>query len=247
MSQKTKSTLVDEFLTVYNELDNYMRKQLRCRDVVSHIFLIDRMAERNYLFRDFRDELKEYARLRNAIVHNPFMREADPIAEPHFEIVRKYEILKEKIFNPPRAFSIAVAAKNIYATTFDACALEVMKVMEHKIYSYVPVLNDKKRIAGIFSENVVFSYLTENEACIIDGSTKISEFGKYIPIEKHSSEYFEFVPKNALLADIKDKFEIGLNQRKRLGVVYITDNGRFNGLLLGMITAWDMAGSEGGV
>lgn len=241
--QKTKSTLVEEFLTIYNELDSHMRKQLRCRDA-SHIFLLDRMAERSYVFRSFKDELKEYARLRNAIVHNPFMRVADPIAEPHFEIVRRYQILKDKILNPPRAMEIAVGVSNIYATTPDANALEAMKVMNQKIYSFVPVLNVRKRIVGVFSENVIFSYLTENEACIIDKNTKISEFGKYIPIEKHSSEYFEFVPKNTLLAGIKDKFENGLTQRKRLGVVYITDNGRSDGLLLGMITAWDMAGNE---
>ncbi|HOX30073.1 MAG TPA: hypothetical protein P5080_01310 [Candidatus Paceibacterota bacterium] len=241
--QKTKLTLVEEFLTIYNELDSFMRKQLRCRDA-SHIFLLDRMAEKNYIFRNFREELKEYARLRNAIVHNPFMRIAEPIAEPHFEIVRRYQTLKDKILNPPRAMSIAVGVGDIYATALDANALETMKVMNEKIYSFVPVLNIRKRIVGVFSENVIFSYLTENEACIIDKSTKISEFWKYVPIEKHSSEYFEFVPKNTLVAGIKEKFEIGLTQRKRLGVVYITDNGRSDGLLLGMITAWDMAGNE---
>jgi CBS domain-containing protein len=35
-----------------------------------------------------------------------------------------------------------------------------------------------------------------------------------------------------------------LTERKRLGVVYVTDSGLQNGQLQGMVTAWDLAGSE---
>lgn len=243
-NERTKPTLAEEFLTIYNELDVYMRKQLRCGEGIAHMYMIDRMSEKNPAFRNFRDELKEYARLRNAIIHNPFMREADPIAEPHFEVVRHYGILKERILNPPRAVLLAVPAEKIYSTRLEANALEVIKVMSQKIYSYVPVLDENKRIAGVFSENVVFSYLAKNMACAIDQNTKISVFEDLIPVEKHSSEYFEFAHKKAMLSEVKELFERGLTERKRLGVVYITDNGRQNGVIVGMITAWDIAGSE---
>ena len=72
----------------------------------------------------------------------------------------------------------------------------------------------------------------------------IEEFRDFIPLEKHTSEYFEFVGRNALLSDVENLFRIGLKARKRIAVVFITEKGKQSEKILGIITAWDIAGKQ---
>lgn len=243
MDEKSGVDLSKEFIGIFNELDSYLRKISGMGQTVSHMFVVDRLSETNKIIRNHRDELKLYARLRNAIVHNPFGSKIEVIAEPHPEVVKKYKTLQNQIMNPPQALVLAIPPKKIYSTTMDASAREVMRVMAQKIFTYVPVLDDARHIIGIFSENTVFLYLTRNEICAADDDTRIAEFGEYLPLNQHASEYFEFVSKEATIDDVRDLFEKGLVERKRLAAVFITSNGRKNEEILGMITAWDIAGN----
>jgi len=233
-----------EFLNIYNEVDAAMRHWANFDENVSHMYVIDQLSLRRGVVGAHREELKLYARLRNAIIHNPYSESIDPIAEPHDEIVKRYAQLKDRVLNPPKVMSIAVPAQKIYSTTMEAKALEVIRIMDKKIYAYVPVLNQDSKIIGVFSEGAVFSYLAKNEICRIGANTLIAEFEEFIPLNNHAGESFEFVDPKTTLAEAQDLFEHGLTERKRLGVVYVTDSGKQNGQLLGMITAWDLAGSQ---
>jgi len=244
MENNIKPSASDEFLDIFNEVDSYLRKISGCGETVSHMFVVDRLGDSNKLIRNHKDELKLYARLRNAIVHNPFGSTIDVIAEPHPDIVEKYRALRDQIKNPPMALNVAIKPHKIYSTIMDANAREVMQTMANKAFTYVPVLDEKQHIIGIFSENTVFLYLARNEICAVDGQTVIAEFAEYLPLNQHASEYFEFVAKNTSLDGVRELFERGLAERKRLAAVFITDDGSRDQELLGMITAWDIAGNH---
>ncbi len=241
-TKTTKQSAAEEFLAIFNEVDAKLRKMAGMGDTVSHMFVIDRLSEINKFIRGHRDELKLFARLRNAIVHNPFGNEISVIAEPHPRIVAKYAALRDGIINPPMALKFAILPKKIYSTTMDANAREVIQVMASKVFTYVPVLDNNEHIAGIFSENTVFLYLARNEICAVDSKTSIAEFAEYLPLNRHVSEYFEFVGKDANIDDVRDLFERGLVERKRLAAVFITSHGNRYEPILGMLTAWDIAG-----
>jgi CBS domain-containing protein len=113
--------------------------------------------------------------------------------------------------------------------------------MNDKVYTHVPVIENNKMV-GVFSENTILSYLVHHKDAIIMKDTKIEEFKDFILIDKHTSEHFIFVPKDALLIEVEAIFHKGLVNRKRIAVVYITENGKPEEGLLGMITAWDIAG-----
>lgn len=72
----------------------------------------------------------------------------------------------------------------------------------------------------------------------------IREFIDFIPFDKHESEYFAFVSKDALLIDVEEIFKDGLKDNKRIATVFITETGNEKEKLLGLITAWDLAGYE---
>jgi len=233
--------LSNRFQEIYNTLDLYLRKQLNRDNNVPHTFLINKVAEKNLLIRSYKNELIKFAQLRNAIVHNPERSKAHPIAEPHKYIVEKYENVLNQILNPVSALSISIPINDIYLASLNDKAIGIMQTMNEKVYTHVPVIEDEKMV-GIFSENVVFSFLVKHEIVIADKDIKIKEFEEFLPLDKHPGEYFLFVQKTALLLDIQKLFENELDNNRRLGVVFITHNGKQNEKLLGMITAWDVAG-----
>ena len=236
----------DKFLAIYNELDNYMRRKLKAKDGVPHTFLLEKMAARDRIFSNNYLDLREFAQLRNAIVHNPDKFHADPIAEPHSYVVKKYEEIKNSVLDPPAALTaIATPAENMFTTTLEANALQVMQEMNENFFSHVPVVDKDKKLIGVFSENTVFCYLVKNQALALGENVSIGEFAEFIPIDKHDSEYFGFVPRNALVIDIEEMFQADLYINKRLAIIFITETGSPRERILGLITAWDLAGYEG--
>lgn len=231
-----------EFLEIYNDLDKYMRRMLNVDDFVGHTELTKRMGLKNKIFKRYKDDLSDFAMLRNAIVHNPDKKYAEPIAEPHDYILNKYKEISNRVKNPPIALNvIAIKSEYIYTTNMNAVALDVMKEMNKNTYTHVPVV-ENERIIGVFSENSVFSYMVKKEDVLIEKDVKIKEFADFIPLEKHESEFFKFVPKNKLVIDIEEMFQKELDNRKRLSVVFITESGKPTEKILGLITAWDVAG-----
>lgn len=234
----------EKFLTTYNELDKYMRKYLNESEWTSHIDLIRKMVKKDKFFKNYEYDLRSYADLRNAIVHNPDKREANPIAEPHDYIIIKYEDIKNKVMNPPVALNtIAISSNNIFTTTLDSNALNVIKEMNKNIYTHVPVVEDGKMI-GIFSENTIFSYIACNEDVIIEKDTLIREFTEFIPRDSHESECFKFVNRDASIVDIEEIFQNEFKDKRRVAVVFITETGSEKEKLLGLVTAWDLAGYD---
>lgn len=232
----------EKFLTTYNELDKYMREYLNESGHSSHSDLINKMAKVNKVFNANEYNLRSFANLRNAIVHNPNEKFANPIAEPHDFIVKRYEEIKNKVMNPPKALdTIAIKRDNIFTASLNSKALEIMEQMNKNIFTHVPIV-DNDILVGVFSENTVFSYIVKNQEVLIDSEMLIKEFAEYIPINNHGSESFKFVSRETLVIDIEGIFQEGIKDNKRISAVFITENGNENEKLLGMLTAWDVAG-----
>ena len=238
-----KNNLSEKFLQIYNELDDYMRKQLKAEQYVDHGMLLKQMADKNRIFSEYYRDLKTFADMRNLLVHNPYKASADPILIPHEYIVNKYEDIKNQVLHPKKAISIAIPVRLIYTTTLEDNALGVMQTMNDKVYTHVPVIENNEMV-GVFSENTILSYLSHHKEALILKDMRIKEFVEFIPLEKHLSESFEFVGRNALLIEVEELFRKGLVNRKRIGMVFITNSGKKDEELLGILTSWDIAGKE---
>lgn len=236
-----QTNTASKFLSIYNEIDHYMRKVLSAENYIEHGILLRQMSEKNRLFESYYKDLKLFAELRNLLVHNPYPDSANPLIIPHEYILKRYEDIRNAVLHPKKAIDVAVKRELIYVTSLNAVAIEVMEIMDRKTYTHVPVIEDEKLI-GVFSENTILTYFVNHKEIIFPKDTKILEFKNFIGLDKHPSEYFEFVARDTLLADVEVLFQKGLKEHKRIAVVYITQNGRKEEKLLGMITAWDIAG-----
>ena len=88
------------FLSAYNEIDAQLRALYNFWSGQSFTGIVRRCAEKNAVVRRYEDELAEYARLRNAIVHQS--TDGRVVAVPCDEVTREMERIASLLTEPPR-------------------------------------------------------------------------------------------------------------------------------------------------
>jgi hypothetical protein len=89
----------DRFLTAFVSIEKYLRRRTESDRLISFYALIEKTVQKDASVRAYEIDLKEYADLRNAIVHE--RSGGQPIAEPHDDVVRRIELLTDIITRPP--------------------------------------------------------------------------------------------------------------------------------------------------
>ncbi|MDF2698650.1 MAG: hypothetical protein K0Q49_206 [Haloplasmataceae bacterium] len=220
-----------------------MRELLDEDSKTSHVQLIDKLAKTSNLFRNYKNDLKEFAELRNAIVHNthfcgnPY---GDVIAEPHDIVVEMYQDLLNQVTKPQTAKDIyrKTNDESVYSASSDTKIIDIIKNMYNKAYTCVPVIENKK-IVGVFSENVLIS-LFAIKGNIDISNLKINDINELVDMNNHYGEYFKFCKVKDTIFDIKELFQTKREDHKRLEMIFVTGNGLSNEDVLGVISAWDL-------
>ncbi|MBQ4110979.1 MAG: CBS domain-containing protein [Clostridia bacterium] len=188
----------------------------------------------------YREELNICREVRNLLSHNPKIN-GEAAVMPSDESVKFLEKLLNRLENPPLAMEYAT--KNIVFTSYREKVIPLMKKMEMRGYSHIPVI-EKGRFTGVFSISTIFSYVIDNPDYNITENTEVGFFKNYLPAENHANETFVFVNPNADYWTAKRLMEKKKMKNKRLAAIFITSNGLESGKLLGMLTPLDIIKKE---
>ncbi len=239
MDEESQNTY-EEFLKIYNEIDHHLRTEVRDSSRTEHVFLIDQLSRTSSVVARHAQDLRVFAQLRNVLVHNPFMRIANPIALPAKTVVEHYMHIKEALINPPSAMSIAVPASKLYTCTLDSLASEVIIAMEKNTFTHIPVIQSGGMV-GVFSENSILAFLARDGEGVVTGDMKISEFKDFIGLSSARSEAYAFISRKAPLSEVYEIFNESIRARRRMGALFLTEHGKESEKVLGLVTAWDLA------
>lgn len=242
--QPGPAPLSARFLSTYNRLDLYLRNELQADIRIPHGDLLRRKAMKSTDFQKRLTELQRFAELRNSIVHWEGWGETNSaIAEPHPAIVERYEKMVDRVLAPLRADQIWTPRQRLFTATLADRALAVIRHMRKHVYTHVPIL-DGKKLLGIFSESTLLAFLADHECPIVEEATTLHEFAPFLAINAQRSEQFDIIKPTALVSEVVELFQAHLQKQQRLGAVLVTTAGLPTGELLGLITAWDIAGSD---
>ena len=122
----------------------------------------------------------------------------------------------------------------------DTISSVIGKMTEGKI-SHVPVLDEEGKVVGVFSESTMMEAWKAKIVC--SDTATMNSLSDFLPIDKHSVDVFKFVPKNATAAGLLKMHKESLESDRRIGLFFVTNNGRQDEPLLGIVTAWDVAGA----
>ena len=142
----------------------------------------------------FKEDMQVIRNIRNLISHVECKIEGKAAIEINENIIEKFKEIINYLENPPLVTSRYIT--EMFVVDLEEKLEKLIKVMNEKKISHVPVLDKDKKLIGVFSENTIFSKLSEDEIIEIGKEYKVKDYEKYIKLENHSSEYFDFIKRN---------------------------------------------------
>ena len=227
-------TRVNEFLDLYKQLEDELEEKYRAvrRHYSSVVMEFSKDAESEPV----RSQLDVCREIRNLLTHNPNVG-GMPIAEPSEPVVKALQNILAFVRKPPLALDYAVQGENIIKASLSQKVLRLMEVMDKNGYSHVPVMKDGL-FHGVFSVGSVFRYVLY-QGKPITPETTVEQLSAHLPIKTHIENY-AFFPKDATYLQVRSKFERPIGYRQRVSVIFITETGKQEERLLGMIVPSDV-------
>ena len=233
----------ERFIQLFNQIDEHLRSTLRERrhgeDRHSSFGNVVRAVSRfNTRVRDRRDDLIEYADLRNSLVHTAGQQGLRYLAEPYPEVVEDFERLVESIINPKRAVQIGSHEPRRFPPGSQLVdALAYMRDAGHGqivVQGNGPAqLLSTRGIVNWFGKNV------QNGSVTLEGVT----LADVLPEQPEGS--FDIVDRNTTIDEIRARFQALVTPSgERLLALIVTHSGKPTEKAIGIITAWDVVDTQ---
>lgn len=223
----------EKFLTNFNKIERYLRKLTYENHYSRFYALVDSAKKVNSGVRQFETDLKEFADLRNAIVHE--RTDGHVMAEPNDLTVTKISKIAEYLSEPPKL--IPDFQKKVLTVKMDDPISEAVQTLYKNSYSQIPVYENDDFL-GLLTVNTISRWLG---ALIKDdifslSDTKVRDVLRY---NENKDEYI-FLSRNGTIFDVSELFTQHETNGKRLEAILLTQNGKKSEKLLGIITVWDL-------
>jgi len=227
----------DRFIKAYNAIDDHLRDLLDIdRSRFGFASVVDQAAKRFSVVRRYADDLKEFGALRNAIVHDKEYP-ARIIADPRPEVVEAIERLAEVILNPPRVYPLF--RREVRRLEVDDPLVKPLRWIREYHYTQFPVFRGT-RFAGLLTSRCIAQWLAD---CVANGGVDVGRatVADALRHDQFGGRRVAFVARNATWYDAAELFTPGKGKRQAaLEAILITEGGREDEALLGIITPRDL-------
>ena len=228
------STNSERFLNAFNSIDRHLRRLARIDRSTSFAGAVDEAARSDAAARRYSIDLKEYADLRNAIVHE--RTDAHPIAEPFPETVTAIEAILEKLTRPPTVgaeFACEVAQVGLADRVGAAAAV----MREHR-FSQLPVY-EGNAFQGLLTAATMAWWLAER----LDGELGMLDEESVevvLSFTEDAEHHVRFISRVCSVFDAIEAFETHQRQGWALDALVVTHSGSPDQTPLGIITTFDL-------
>ena len=137
------------------------------------------------------------------------------------------------------ASSLWIPRERLFACSLSDAISSVMDEMAKNRYSHIPVLDERGKVLGVFSESTLIE-VRKVKSGRMDSAT-MGDIASSLKIDNHKADVFRFVPKNATAAYLRKLNYEALQAGDRIGMFFVTENGSEDEPLLGILTVWDLA------
>ena len=219
-----------QFLERYREIEEWALNNLN----VTEMKELEQMPQ----YKSLGSNLAFCRMLRNMLSHYDWSKAGNDMVIVTDQAVRQVNNLYYSL-NPVTLMRLAIRAGQIFAPALSDSVLAAVKVMQRNDYSYIPIV-DNHRIIGVFSTKTLMRLVAENVTSIFSESLTFKEIMNFIRLVDEPNAHYGFIDPNTTVEDVSLKFQRSKTRRVRLDVLFITDNGRSDGILQGMITPGDI-------
>lgn len=228
----------EDFMTRFNQVEQFLREMTDSERHVPFGALISEAGDANAVVRHYARDLREYADLRNAVVHEH--PRGKVIAEITPEAFAEFESIVETITSPPAVFPRFQRDVRVFKESDPL--MEAVEDLWREDYSQVIVRrNGKMTLLSYAGITRWMGKDVRDKTIDLDGVT----VGRALEFEKQGG--IAFLPRHATIFDARELFQpLASKSNQRLRVIVITENGNPKDAPLGLLTASDILESENG-
>ena len=212
----------ERFITAYNSIDYSLRTIYDFKRSMAFNDVVRRAVVLNSVVRKYEEDLIDFGRLRNAIVHQGNSKYI--LAEPHDDVVEKIEKLATLIVKPPLAINVA-GNREVLCIDANITIAEAMELIYRTDYSNLPTYEGEKMIGVLNASKLTYilgkkigegfnlqKFIAENS--VKDIINEIQAENYYILADTHltveqAMNYFESNRKLLIILVTKDGKETG--------------------------------------
>ena len=227
-------TNADIFIDKYKQLEEVVRSTYHLKDNDSISFYLSGQVK----YQRFKDDIKYCQDVRNLLSHKKKLNNSFAV-EPNKQMIEFIDNLISRIKKRAKCLDIQVKINDVFWETIDGNVKETMKKMRENLYTHVPIL-ENGIVIGVFDENSIFNYLAKEEIIEVDSELSFKDIEEYISLEGRDMEEFLFFKNDGYVEELENIIESYFRKGKRAGITFLTQNGKPNERLQGIITPWDI-------
>jgi len=221
------------FINAYNLIDQTMRSVHGYKRNMTFSDMIRRSVSVNSVVRKYEDKLIDYARLRNAIIHNS--SDTRVIAEPHPQVVDELEKIAKLISTPPLVMQ-TIAKKEVLILDHTTSLKKLIETISRTGFRTIPVYRDGMLIGVVNSARIV-----EHVGAKIADGQSIDEYISRAPVstilrEDDINSHYCIRSEKLTIQEALDLFF----SKRKLQVIIITPHGNYLQEPTGIVTVADI-------
>lgn len=225
---------INTFMDACRDFEAAVKLQYKLEDSASCYMFIAGLSK----FHTYRDELHVIRTLRNMLAHNNMEINGEEIIMLSPLLLSTLKKITNAISNPILVKDCM--NKNMFTASFDDKISYLIKNMKEKSISHIPVLDENRKLLGVFSQSTLFSYSSEEGVHTLNDGDELSVFAKYLPIDKHDNEAFAFIGCEEDVEKAKTLFKRTKANKKRIVMLFVSKDGLPSQKVLGIMTPWDV-------
>ena len=183
--------------------------------------------------------LQKLRTIRNVFVHNP-RKEGEDITILNDSAVEFLNKTIEIVKTLPKVGNVCKPLKDVFSCRLDTLICDVVTKMVKSVYSHVPVLDDQNKVIGVFSESTMLEM--HKAGWTHKDTAKMRSISDLLPIRCHKADAFPFVAMSAPVSYLRRLTNEALLNGRRIGMFLVTEDGRAQEPLNGILTVWDLVG-----
>lgn len=224
---------VERFLNAYALIERELQRILDLREHRRFYIMVDMAAKINPVIRRHKFDLREYADLRNAIVHD--RADGQIIATPNDEAVKSIEAIASTLLKPPRV--IPLFQKEVLTLNTGDSVSQAIRCLSLHNYSQAPIL-DRGAIRGLITSNLIVRWMG---AGLAEGSFDLNNttVGEVLTYARGRDDY-SIISSFTCLFDIPELFLRFQEKGSKLEAAIITRQGESHEPIIGIITHRDL-------
>lgn len=217
----------ERFLNAFVNIEKILKDRFEMKHY-SFTKMVHMAAGRDSMVRYVRDDLLEYAQLRNAIVHNRVnLNEA--IAEPHDDVVKHIEAIETFLSRPNTLENVEFA--DVFTAEMHDDLQEIAYIQEKHNYSVVPVYNGK------VYQGALHARLYQRAFAL--GSKQVETIEDMFAYDNYQNRLF-FISEKMKIWDVLSLYQRQYEKGEAIIAFFVTENGSAKEKIKGVLTHADI-------